>query len=112
MVVLTLSISSGLDIPTVQVVINYELPADATDYIHRVGRTARAGRGGLSLSFVTEHDVDIVLNIEEKSKKKMTEYPVDEKEVLEILNEVNLAKRVANMVSFCFVKKPQTYTTF
>lgn len=89
---------SGLDIPTVQVVINYELPADATDYIHRVGRTARAGRGGLSLSLVTQHDINLLLNIETKMKKKMHELPVEENEVLEILNEVSLAQRVANMV--------------
>lgn len=56
--------SRGLDIPTVQVVFNYELPADPTDYVHRIGRTARAGRGGLSISFVTERDLEIVHNIE------------------------------------------------
>ncbi|KAJ8326772.1 putative RNA helicase [Batrachochytrium dendrobatidis] len=89
--------SRGLDIPTVKVVINYELPADATDYIHRVGRTARAGQGGMSLSFVSERDVDIIHNIEKKTKKKMTEYTVPENDVLEILDEVNLAKRIAKM---------------
>ncbi|KAJ3018648.1 hypothetical protein HKX48_002754 [Thoreauomyces humboldtii] len=89
--------SRGLDIPAVQVVINYELPADATDYIHRVGRTARAGRGGLSLSLVTQHDINVLLNIENKMGKKMTELPVAENDVLEILNEVALAQRVANM---------------
>jgi ATP-dependent RNA helicase DDX49/DBP8 len=59
--------SRGLDIPLVQVVINYQLPADPTDYIHRIGRTARAGRGGLSISVVTERDVEIVKMIEEKT---------------------------------------------
>ncbi|KAI8921101.1 P-loop containing nucleoside triphosphate hydrolase protein [Powellomyces hirtus] len=90
--------SRGLDIPTVQVVMNYELPADATDYIHRVGRTARAGRGGMSVSLVTQHDINVLLNIEKKMQKKMQELPVVENEVLEILNEVALAQRVANMV--------------
>ncbi|RKO84440.1 hypothetical protein BDK51DRAFT_32994 [Blyttiomyces helicus] len=88
---------NGLDIPTVQVVFNYELPADATDYIHRVGRTARAGRGGLSISLVTERDIDVLHNIEGKTNKKMSEYEVPENSVLESLNEVSLAKRVASM---------------
>ncbi|KAI8912752.1 P-loop containing nucleoside triphosphate hydrolase protein [Gorgonomyces haynaldii] len=89
--------SRGLDIPTVELVINFELPADPTDYIHRIGRTARAGRGGLSLSMVTEKDVDIVQHIEEKTGKKMEEHQVPENPVLEMLNEVALARRVAAM---------------
>jgi ATP-dependent RNA helicase DDX49/DBP8 len=48
-------------------VLNYDLPADATDYIHRIGRTARAGRGGISISVVSEVDVDVLKNIEEKT---------------------------------------------
>jgi ATP-dependent RNA helicase DDX49/DBP8 len=96
----------GLDIPTVKVVMNYELPADPTDYIHRIGRTARAGRGGLALSLVTEKDIDIVNNIESKmgnSKcpdsidKKLSECKVEEKPVLQLLNEVSLARRTANL---------------
>ncbi|KAI9336081.1 P-loop containing nucleoside triphosphate hydrolase protein [Obelidium mucronatum] len=89
--------SRGLDIPFVEVVFNYELPADAADYVHRVGRTARAGRGGLAVSLVTERDIDILQNIEGKIDKKLDEFPVPEKPVLETLNEVGLAKRVANM---------------
>ncbi|KAI9340414.1 P-loop containing nucleoside triphosphate hydrolase protein [Zopfochytrium polystomum] len=90
--------SRGLDIPTVQVVINYDLPADSSDYIHRVGRTARAGRGGLSLALVTERDVGLIQNIEERTKRKMEAFEVEESSVLETLNEVGVARRVANMV--------------
>jgi ATP-dependent RNA helicase DDX49/DBP8 len=88
---------SGLDIPAVQVVLNLEIPADPADYVHRIGRTARAGRDGLSLSFITERDVDIILGIEERIKKKMTEYPIDENPVLELMNVVNMGKRQASM---------------
>jgi superfamily II DNA/RNA helicase len=57
-------IFSGLDIPTVECVLNYDIPRDPTDYIHRVGRTARAGRGGKAISIVAEKDIQLVQNIE------------------------------------------------
>lgn len=49
-----------------QLVINYDVPSCATDYIHRIGRTARAGRGGKAISLITEIDIDVTLNIEKK----------------------------------------------
>ncbi|KAL1924558.1 uncharacterized protein VTP21DRAFT_4212 [Calcarisporiella thermophila] len=89
--------SRGLDIPTVQLVINYDVPRDPADYIHRVGRTARAGRGGMSLTLVSERDVQLVQSIEERTGKTMEEYEVVEKKVLDLLTEVTTAKRVASM---------------
>ncbi|KAJ3210644.1 hypothetical protein HK099_008194 [Clydaea vesicula] len=90
--------SRGLDIPTVSTVINYDLPADPTDYIHRIGRTARAGRGGVALSLITERDVEVLLNIEKSTKKKLIEFEgLIENEVLDLMNEVSVAKRVANL---------------
>lgn len=52
--------SRGLDIPMVQVVINYDVPKAPKDYVHRVGRTARAGKAGSSLTFVTQYDVKLI----------------------------------------------------
>lgn len=70
--------SRGLDIPTVQCVINYDVPADAKDYIHRIGRTARAGRGGLALTIMCEMDIDLVLSIEKVVGKKLLDFQMPE----------------------------------
>lgn len=66
--------SRGLDIPDVNFVINYDVPRNPTDYVHRVGRTARAGRQGTSVTFVGQRDVALVLAIEEYVGCKMAEW--------------------------------------
>ena len=53
----------GLDIPHIEHVINYDLPQRTEDYIHRIGRTARAGKKGSALSFISESDKKIWDNI-------------------------------------------------
>ncbi|MCK5851318.1 MAG: C-terminal helicase domain-containing protein, partial [Kiritimatiellae bacterium] len=52
--------SRGLDFEDVTCVINYHLPEEMDNYLHRVGRTARAGRSGLVINFVTERDKKLV----------------------------------------------------
>jgi ATP-dependent RNA helicase DDX49/DBP8 len=56
--------SRGLDIPTVDLVLNLDVPRVPSDYVHRVGRTARAGRPGRAITLVTQYDVDLVHAIE------------------------------------------------
>ncbi len=53
----------GLDIPHIEHVINYDLPQRIEDYIHRIGRTARAGNKGSALSFISENDQNTWKNI-------------------------------------------------
>lgn len=57
--------SRGLDIPEVALVVNWDCPRTGEDYVHRVGRTARAGRGGLAVTIITERDVELVKGIED-----------------------------------------------
>ncbi|KAF8351514.1 P-loop containing nucleoside triphosphate hydrolase protein [Amanita rubescens] len=87
----------GLDIEDVAIVINWDLPSEPEEYTHRVGRTARAGRGGVAVSFVTERDEEKVLNIEGRINTKLEEMKLPEDAVLEKLNAVSTAKRLANM---------------
>ncbi|KAL8813003.1 MAG: hypothetical protein Q9223_000837 [Gallowayella weberi] len=87
--------SRGLDIPSVDVVINYDLPQDSATYIHRVGRTARAGKSGRALSFVTQYDIEIYQRIEKALGKNLEEFPTEEEEVMVFGESVSEAQRVA-----------------
>ena len=87
--------SRGLDIPNVDLVINYDLPSQGKDYIHRVGRTARAGKSGRSISFVTQYDVEGIQAIEHLIEKKMILYETDEGKVLSLYEKVLESIRAA-----------------
>jgi len=89
--------SRGLDIPAVDLVVNYDIPSHSKDYIHRVGRTARAGRSGKSATLVTQYDVELLQRIEAVIGQKLTEFPgATDKEAIMLLNErVGEAQRAA-----------------
>jgi len=87
----------GLDIPTVDVVYNFDLPPLVKEYVHRVGRTARAGRHGKAISFVTQFDVSLTQQVEAYVGKKLEEEVVDEAEVLKGMSKVYSARREALM---------------
>ncbi|KAJ5818423.1 ribosomal RNA processing protein [Penicillium riverlandense] len=87
----------GLDIPSVDVVLNFDLPTDSKTYIHRVGRTARAGKSGVAISFVTQYDVEIWQRIEGALGKKLDEYDAAKDEVMVLAERVSEAQRHAIM---------------
>ena len=57
----------GIDVQQVSLVINYDLPSNRENYIHRIGRSGRFGRKGVAINFVTSEDVRILRDIECKS---------------------------------------------
>jgi len=61
----------GIDIDRVTHVINFNLPEDAESYVHRIGRTARAGRDGVSVSFCEATEVKLLKNVEKFIKYKI-----------------------------------------
>lgn len=87
--------SRGLDIPHVDVVLNLDLPSHSKDYIHRVGRTARAGRSGKSISFVTQYDVELYQRIESLIGKKLPLFETEEDHVMLLNERVCEAQRIA-----------------
>jgi ATP-dependent RNA helicase RhlE len=66
----------GLDIDQLPMVVNYELPFVAEDYIHRIGRTGRAGASGTAVSFVSPDDGKLLAEIEKLIKRKLDEQPM------------------------------------
>ena len=92
--------SRGLDIPEVELVINYDVPRNPDDYIHRVGRTARAGRSGEAITMVGQRDVALFLAIEARIGVKMGEFAeegvnIETRVVRDALKEVGQRKREA-----------------
>merc|ERR1712095_109870 len=87
--------SRGLDIPHVDIVVNYDIPTHSKDYIHRVGRTARAGRAGKAVTFVSQYDVELYQRIEHLLDKKLPLYPSVEEEVMLLGERVSEALRLA-----------------
>ncbi len=71
-------VARGIDIDDIQMVINFDVPHDAEDYVHRIGRTARAGAAGVAITLVSEKDRPIFRQIESFLGKKIERLPLPE----------------------------------
>ena len=69
-------VARGIDIDDIQLVINYDVPHDKEDYVHRIGRTARAGKNGRSITLVSEKDQQYFAHIEKFLGKDVEKLPV------------------------------------
>jgi ATP-dependent RNA helicase len=67
----------GVDVPQVSLVINYDLPNNRENYIHRIGRSGRFGRKGVAINFVREDDVKVLRDIEMFYSTQIDEMPVN-----------------------------------
>jgi ATP-dependent RNA helicase RhlB len=74
--------SRGLHIEGVTHVINYDLPQDAEDYVHRIGRTARAGAGGKAISLACEEYVHSLSDIEDYIRQKLPIMPLSDEMIV------------------------------
>ncbi len=68
-------LARGIDIKEISLVINYDVPGDAEDYVHRVGRTARADATGVALTFISDKDQHRFQTIEELIEQEVTKIP-------------------------------------
>lgn len=71
-------LSRGIDIKDIDIVINYDVPGDAEDYVHRVGRTARAAATGLALTLINEDDMFRFHRIEQLIGREVMKLPLPE----------------------------------
>ncbi len=71
-------VSRGIDIDDIRLVINYDVPRDCEDYVHRIGRTARAGAEGCAITFVSVDDQSRFAAIEEFIEREVFKLPVPE----------------------------------
>ena len=69
-------VARGIDIDDIQMVINYDVPHDVEDYVHRIGRTARADRDGMAITFVNPQDIRYFNQIEAFLEKDIEKIPI------------------------------------
>jgi len=69
-------LSRGIDIKDINLIINYDVPGDAEDYVHRVGRTARANTTGVAITLINEKDMSRFSRIEDLIERKVLKIPL------------------------------------
>lgn len=71
-------VGRGIDVSSISHIINYDLPSDCDDYVHRVGRTGRMGRSGIAFSFVSKDEGELLTEIEHRINRLLERDPLSE----------------------------------
>ena len=95
----------GLDVDDVEVVFNFDLPNDAEDYVHRIGRTARAGKKGQAITFVSGRDIYRMQNIIRSTKMKVRRERVPSLDQVEEKRESSFFERLREILDSGEFKK-------
>lgn len=96
----------GIDVSEIDVVVNYNIPQNPEDYIHRIGRTARAGESGFAFNIVAPYEAhDLVkirkkYNLNVKSKKVPTLFEIEHKKNKKIMDDVKVLIENDNLNSY------------
>src|SRR5690606_178259 len=79
----------GLDVERISHVVNYDIPTDTESYVHRIGRTGRAGRKGDAISFITPRERHLLKHIEKATRQPLTQMQLPS---VEDVNQTRLAR--------------------
>lgn len=89
----------GLDVERISHVVNYDIPTDTESYVHRIGRTGRAGRTGDAISFVTPRERYLLKSIEKATRTSLTEMPLPTVEDINATRLVRLDDRITTALA-------------
>jgi ATP-dependent RNA helicase DeaD len=88
----------GIDVENIEVVFNFDMPQDEESYVHRIGRTGRAGRQGIAFTFVTAREIYKIKNIQKYTRTKIKCRKVPTRSDAEDFKANMLAKRVKETI--------------
>ena len=98
-IVATDVVARGLDVPRISHVINYDVPHDTESYVHRIGRTGRAGRSGDAILFVAPREKRMLYAIERATRQKIEEMQLPTTEVINDKRIANFKQRISDALA-------------